>query len=84
MDLTLLEKKAAWLRRVVFEMLSSAKQGHPGSVMSQVEILIALFYGGVMRFERGNADIHWRDRIIISKGHATIGFVPNIFRSWLF
>jgi transketolase len=44
--------------------------------MSQVEILTALFYGGVMRFERGNADVGWRDRIIISKGHATMGLYP--------
>ena len=76
MDQALLMRKAAWLRRVLFEMLSSAKQGHPGSVMSQVEILTALFYGGVMRFKKGNANVRWRDRIIISKGHATMGLYP--------
>ena len=76
MDHRWLEKKAARLRRILFDMLSSAKQGHPGSVMSQVEILVTLFYGGVMRFERGNADVGWRDRIIISKGHATMGLYP--------
>ena len=76
MDHVLLERKAAELRRILFEMLSSVKQGHPGSVMSQIEILTALFYGGVMRYEKGNADVHWRDRIIISKGHATMGLYP--------
>ena len=76
MDQVLLEKKAAWLRRILFDMLSSAKQGHPGSVMSQIEILTTLFYDGVMRFESGNANVDWRDIIIISKGHATMGLYP--------
>ena len=71
-----LKQKAAWLRRVLFEMFCTAEQGHPGSVMSQVDILIALFYGGVMRFERGKPNVNWRDRIIISKGHATMSLYP--------
>ena len=71
-----LQKKAAWLRRVSFDILSSAEQGHPGSIMSQIEILVALFYGGVMHYQIGNFTVPWRDRIIISKGHATMGLYP--------
>ena len=69
-------KKASWLRRVSFEMLASAKQGHPGSVMSQIEILVSLFYGGVIKFDKGDPDSKLKDRIIISKGHATMGLYP--------
>jgi len=76
MDQTLLEKKATWLRRCIFDMLCKAKQGHPGSTISLVEILAALFYGGVIRYEHGNADASWRDRIIISKGHAAMALYP--------
>ena len=76
MNLNLLEQKAAWLRRVSFDLLSSAQQGHPGSIMSQVEILVSLFYGGVLRYERGDPNVDWRDRLIISKGHATMGLYP--------
>ena len=75
-NLDFLVNKAAWLRRISFEMLASAKQGHPGSVMSQIEILVALFYGGVMKYEQGNPDSKLKDRIIISKGHATMGLYP--------
>lgn len=76
MNERMLEKKAAWLRRSLFDMFLVAKQGHPGSVMSQVEILTTLFYGGVIRYEQGNAHVNWRDKIIISKGHATMGLYP--------
>ncbi len=57
-------------------MLVSAKQGHPGSVMSQIEILVALFYGGVIKFEKEKPESKLKDRIIISKGHATMGLYP--------
>ena len=51
MKYSLLEKISV-VAKSPFEMLSSAQQGHPGSVMSQVEILITLFYGDVIRFQR--------------------------------
>ena len=76
MDQKELDRCAAWLRRVSFEMLAAAEQGHPGSVMSQIEILVTLFYGGVIRYEKGNPNSKLRDRIIISKGHATMGLYP--------
>jgi len=71
-----IKQRAAWLRRISFEMLASAEQGHPGSVLSQIEILATLFYGDFCRFERGNPSAKTRDRIIISKGHATMGLYP--------
>ena len=75
-NLNYLVNKASWLRRVTFEMLASAKQGHPGSVMSQIEILVALFYGGVIKYEKGKPNSKLKDKIIISKGHATMGLYP--------
>lgn len=57
-------------------MLASVKQGHPGSVMSQIEILISLFYGGIINFENGNPNSKSRDKIIISKGHSAMGLYP--------
>jgi len=71
-----LEKKAAELRATYFDMLSSANQGHPGSVLSEVEILTTLFYGGIMKHSKGNPFDKNRDKIIISKGHAAMGLYP--------
>ena len=73
---SIIKQRAAWLRRISFDMLSAVEQGHPGSVMSQIEILTTLFYGSVIRYEKGNPNMEARDRIIVSKGHATMGLYP--------
>lgn len=71
-----LETKAATLRQTTFEMMLRAGHGHVGSVMSEIEILVCLFYGGVVRFPRGGAKDPKRDRVIISKGHAAMALYP--------
>ena len=70
-DPAALERKARWLRRTLFEMMLAARQGHPGSVLSQVEIVVALYYAGYIRSSPES-----RDRFIVSKGHATMGIYP--------
>lgn len=71
-----LESRARWLRATLFEMLARVNQGHPGSIFSQVEILVTLFYGGIFSYTKGNPADPDRDRIIVSKGHATMGLYP--------
>ena len=68
-----LTARAKWLRQQVFEMAARVGQGHLASVLSEIEILIALYYGGVMNSDPHDPD---RDRVIISKGHATMGIYP--------
>jgi transketolase len=65
-----LQKKAQWVRSKILEMISCAKKGHIGGSFSCVEILVALFYGQILRFDP--KDPHWpeRDRFILSKGHS--------------
>lgn len=80
-----LEKKAKWIRRTVLEMIISAGKGHIGGSFSCVEILIALYYGGVLRYNPNNPNWDDRDRFIISKGQgcqslyvilADLGYFP--------
>ena len=69
-DLDALKQKALTFRREILEILCSAGSGHPGGSLSAVEILISL-YEHKLRYKA--TDPHWddRDRLIISKGHAT-------------
>ena len=46
------------------------------SSFSCAEILIALFYGGVLRYRPGAAADPARDRLIVSKGHAAMALYP--------
>ena len=71
-----LESKSKWLRRTCFEMLLSANQGHPGSILSQIEILISLYYGGIIKYFKNEPYHPDRDKIIISKGHAAMSLYP--------
>lgn len=71
-----LENKAKWLRREVLEMCGRAGTGHVSSAFSCIEIVVALYYGGILRFDPKNPDWDERDRFIISKGHSGITVYP--------
>jgi len=66
-----LESIARRLRRDIVEMTTAAGSGHPSSSMSAIDIIVALYCGGVLRHDPQNP--HWpdRDRFILSKGHAS-------------
>jgi transketolase len=69
-DLQALKEKARSLRLDVLDITTHARSGHPSSSFSSVEILTALYFGGVLRYR--SDEPHWpeRDRFILSKGHA--------------
>ena len=66
-----LEAKARRIRRHIIAMVTEAQSGHPGGSLSSVEVLCALFFGGVLRYDPKRPDWPDRDRFILSKGHAT-------------
>lgn len=65
-----LKKKANWVRSQILEMIASAGKGHIGGALSCTDILVALYYGGILRFDPSRKDWSERDRFILSKGHA--------------
>ena len=64
-----LKEIAKEVRKDDLTMLTKAGSGHPGGSLSMVEILVTLFYGGVLRHDPKNPDWSDRDRLILSKGH---------------
>lgn len=75
-DVAELERKAKWLRLEILEMCGAAGTGHVSSALSCVEIVVALYYGGILRIDSANPDWDERDRFIISKGHCGIAVYP--------
>jgi len=55
-------------RKELFEKFLEVGQGHPGSTFSIVEIVTTLYHGGFVR--------SGIDKVIISKGHATVALYP--------
>jgi len=67
-----LKEKARWVRCQVLEMISNAKKGHIGGAFSSTDVLVALYYGGILKYKPKNPKWSNRDYFIISKGHSGV------------
>lgn len=76
MELEQLEQKARWVRRQIVEMAARARTGHVTSSLSEVEILVALYYGGILKFNPKDPKDPGRDRFVLSKSHGGLGLYP--------
>lgn len=70
-NLDSLEQTAKEIRKKIFKMIYKAGGGHINSAFSIVEILTALYFGGLMNYDSANPKNINRDRLILSKGHAS-------------
>lgn len=84
-DFRMLRKKTEEIRYNLTAMMAYAGSGHPGGSLSVLEIMTALYYGGVMKYDARNPGAPDRDRFVLSKGHASptlyviladLGFFP--------
>ncbi|MCX7748454.1 MAG: transketolase [Clostridia bacterium] len=66
-----LKEIAKELRRKIFKMIYKAGGGHIAPAFSVVEILTALYFGGVLNVDPKRPQLIERDRCILSKGHAS-------------
>jgi len=65
------ERIARTVRRVVIDQSRRANVGHIGSALSIAEMLAALYAGPLADVNANDPD---RDRFVLSKGHAALGF----------
>jgi transketolase len=65
-----LKARAKQIRRDIIEMTGIAGSGHPGGSLSAADIVTALYFA-VMRHDPKNPKWPDRDRLILSKGHAS-------------
>ena len=65
-----LEDTAYRLSRDILQMTTEAGSGHPSSSLSAIDVMTALYFGGILRYDPNQPDWPGRDRFILSKGHA--------------
>jgi transketolase len=65
-----LQAKAKVVRRDIITSTTTAASGHPTSSLSGADIAVALYFGGVLRYDPKNPTWPGRDKFILSKGHA--------------
>lgn len=73
--LAALTEKAWEIRRKVIKTVMWSGGGHAGGALSQVEILVLLYYH-FMKIDPKNPEWEERDRFVLSKGHGGIGYAP--------
>jgi len=72
-----IKKKVLEARKLVIQATSAAGSGHPGGSFSMAEILGCLFFK-YLRYDPKNPGWEDRDRLVLSKGHASPGLFSNL------
>jgi transketolase len=68
-----LEQKAREIRQDFFKTARLVEATHVASCLSCIDIITALYFGGILKYDNKNPDWADRDRFVLSKGH--VGFV---------
>ena len=70
-------RRQAWrVRRETLRLHKLAPETRVASSLSDVELFVALYYGGLIKFNPLNPRDESRDRVIVSKGHGGISLYP--------
>ena len=72
-----IKKKVLKARNLVIQATAAAGSGHPGGSFSMAEIMGCLFYK-YLRYDPENPGWEDRDKLILSKGHASPGLFSNL------
>jgi len=73
-----LTKIARLIRYYIISSTTVAGSGHPTSSLSATDLMTALFFSGLFRFDADHPEHPNNDRIIFSKGHAS----PLFYALW--
>ncbi len=73
-----LRRRANEARRRDLQMVHGAGMGHLGSEFSAMDILVALYFGDVLRYDPAQPDDPERDRFILSKGHSAAALYTTL------
>lgn len=72
-----IKKNVRKVRKLVIRATSIAGSGHPGGSFSMAEIMGCLFFK-YLRYDPKNPNWEDRDKLILSKGHASPGLFSNM------
>lgn len=85
MNIKELENMSRIVRSDIVTMVHKAGSGHPGGSLSATDLMVGLYFSGMMQVDPKRPNWEERDRFILSKGHvapvlysvlARLGFFP--------
>ncbi|MBN2591421.1 MAG: transketolase [Sedimentisphaerales bacterium] len=71
-----LEDKVQWAWKEMLKLHKYAPESRIASCLSDIEIFVVLYYGGLLNYDSQNTESEQRDRFIISKGHGAVSLYP--------
>jgi transketolase len=83
-DIATLKQISKELRVDIIRTLVEAGSGHPGGSLSEIDMLVTLYFGGVLRYRAAEPTWPDRDRFVLSKGHCTPGYYATLSRAGYF
>lgn len=78
-----LEQISNECRKTILKMIHHAKNGHVGGSLSEIDILVALYFK-IMKIDPENPGWIERDRLILSKGHSSPGYYTALAKRGYF
>jgi transketolase len=79
-----LRQRAIEVRLRDLQMVHDAGLGHIGGEFSATDILVTLFFGGVLRYDPANPNDPERDRFVLSKGHSAAALYTILAKAGYF
>lgn len=79
-----LQTIAHWVRCKALEMAVRSGSGHVSTACSQCEVLVALYFGGILRYDAKNPKWEERDQFLLSKGQGGLGYYPILCKAGYF
>ena len=74
----MLQRRAREARLRDLRMVYGAGMGHLGGEFSAMDILVTLFFGGVLHYDPVRPDDPARDRFVLSKGHSAAALYTTL------
>lgn len=75
-----LQKLSAKLRIEILDMIYEPQSGHPGSSLSCIDLLVAIWFHHMV-WDPANADWKERDRFVMSKGHGAPAYYATLMEA---
>ncbi|MDR0682276.1 MAG: transketolase [Dysgonamonadaceae bacterium] len=79
-----IEEKAAYLRKKFIQTAWLVDASHVASSLSCIDIITALYFGNILRYNIANPQLPDRDRFILSKGHAALALYNALCEAGFF
>ena len=76
MNINDLQRRVEWVWLETLKIHRGSPETRIASSLSPIEVFVALYYGGILKYNADEPLIENRDRLIISKGHGSISMYP--------